>query len=65
MDDALLVRRFKGFGDLPRDGQRLVERNRTPRDPLRKVFALDQLHHERRDAATLFEPIDARDVRMV
>ena len=28
MDDALLVRRFERFGDLPRDRQRLVERDR-------------------------------------
>ena len=26
VDDALLVRRVERFGDLPRDGQRLVER---------------------------------------
>ena len=28
MDDALLVRGFERLGDLPRDRQRLVERNR-------------------------------------
>ena len=34
MDDALLVRRFERVGDLPRDGQRLVERDRPARDAL-------------------------------
>ena len=29
VDDPLLVRRFERFGDLPRDRQRLVERNRA------------------------------------
>ena len=37
MDDAVLVRGFERFGDLPRDRQRLVERNRPARDPLREV----------------------------
>ena len=57
MNDALLVRRFQGLGDLPRDGQGLVERHSClPRqsargaeagDPLRQILTLDQLHHER------------------
>ena len=32
---------------------------------LREVVALDEFHHERSDAAALFEAVDARDVRMV
>ena len=34
MNDPLLVRRLERFGDLPRDRQRLVERNRPARDPV-------------------------------
>jgi hypothetical protein len=34
MDDALLVRRFKGLRDLLRDRQGFVDRNRSTRDPL-------------------------------
>jgi hypothetical protein len=34
VDDALFVRRFKRVGDLPRDRQRLVERNRSLRDAI-------------------------------
>ncbi len=33
MDDALLVRGFKRLGDLPCDGQHVVERNGATRDP--------------------------------
>ena len=65
MNDPLLVRRFERLGDLPRDRQRLVERNRAARDPLRQVLALDELHDERGDALGFFESIDRRDVRMI
>ena len=47
MDDPLLVRRFERLGDLPRDRQRLVDRDRAARDPLREILALDEFHHER------------------
>ena len=47
MDDPLLVRRRQRLGDLLRDWQRLVERNRSARDAVSEVFALDELHHER------------------
>ncbi len=65
MDDALLVRGFERLGDLRRDRQRLVDRDRPARDPLRQVLPLDQFHHERREAVTRFEAVDRRDVRMI
>ena len=65
MDDALLVRRFERLGDLPRDRQRLVERNRPVRDPIGERRPLDQLHHQRVQAAGVFEAVDLRDVRMI
>ena len=65
MDDPLLVRRFERLGDLLRDGQRFVERDRAARDALRQILALDELHHERLDAAAFFEAVDVRDVRMI
>ena len=34
MDDSLLVRRFQRFGDLLRDREHFVERDRAARDPL-------------------------------
>ena len=47
MNDALLVRGFERLGDLPRDRERLVERERPARDAVGERLALDQLHHER------------------
>ena len=65
MDDPLLVCRFERFGNLLRDGQRLVERDRAARDALRQVVALDQLHHDRAHTAAFFEAVDVRDVRVI
>ena len=52
MHDTLFVRGGEGVGKLPRDMQRFVHRQRTARDPLREVLALDELHHERALAAS-------------
>ena len=65
MDDALFVRRFQRFGDLPGDRQCFVERERPLRDAVGERRAFDQLHHEGADAVRLFEAIDLRDVGMV
>ena len=65
MDDPLLVRRLERLGDLLRDRQRLVERNRAPRDPLREILALDEFHDERLHAVGVLQAVDRRDVRMV
>ena len=51
VDDPLLVRGFERLGDLPRDGQGLIERDRAAGDALRQVLALDQLHDQRPDTA--------------
>jgi hypothetical protein len=52
-------------GDLPRDGDRLRDRQRPPRDHLRQVLALDQLHHQRAATVALLETVDGGDVRVV
>ena len=65
MDDALPVRGFQGFRDLPGSWQGLVERNRAPRETLGQVFALDQFHDERFGGVALFHPMDMGDVRMI
>ena len=65
MDDPLLVRRFERFGDLLRDRQRLVERDRAARDALRQVVALRRAPSRARDAVSFFEAVDARDVRVI
>ena len=61
----LLVRRLERLGDLLRDWQGLVERNRSARDALRQILAFDELHDEGRHAVRLFEPEDLRNVRMI
>ena len=65
MDDALFVRRFQRFGNLPGDRQCLVERDRPLRDAVGERRAFDQLHHESADAVRPFEAIDLRDVGMI
>ena len=47
MDDALLVRALERVGDLPRDRQRVVERDRSLCDPIRQRRTLDELEDER------------------
>ncbi len=65
MDDPLLVRGLQRFGDLPRDRQRLVERHRALRDPIRERRPLHELQDERAYAVGVFEAVNGRDVRMV
>ena len=65
MDDALLVRGFERFGDLSRDRQRFVERQRTLRDAVRERRALDELEHQRVRARIFLESVDRADVRMI
>ena len=53
------------FGDLLRNRQRLIHRNRTTRDALRQILAFDQFHDRGGDVRSLLEALDRRDVRMV
>ena len=65
MDDPLLVRCFERVRDLPGDGQRLIDRHRTARDPLRQIVTLDEFHDEGGQASALLEAVDAGNVRMI
>ena len=65
MNDPLLVRGLQRLGDLFRDRQRLIDRDRPAHDALGEIIALDQFHHERRDAPAFFKTVDVRDVRMI
>ena len=65
MDDPLLVRRFERLGDLRRHRQRVGQRDRAARDPLRQVLALDEFHDQRLDAVGFFGAVDGRDVWMI
>ena len=52
-------------GDLFRDRQRFVDRDRATHDSLRQIVAGHQLHDERVDIARLLESVNDRDVWMV
>ena len=47
MDDPLFMGGFERLRDLPGDGQRLVERDRSLRNPVGQRRSLDQFQHER------------------
>ena len=55
----------EGLGDLLRDGERLVDRNRSLFDALRQRRPFDQFQDQRPHALGLFQPVDAPDVRVV
>ena len=65
MDDPLLVCRFEGFGDLARDGERVIDRHAATRDPIREGVPLDELENERVGVAAVLKAVDRADVRMV
>jgi hypothetical protein len=65
MDDPRLVRRFESLGDLLRNRERVLERDRSLRDPIGERRAFDELEHQRVNTTGIFETVDAADVRMV
>ena len=65
MDDAGIVRGFERQGDLMREEQRLVGRNRALGDAIGERGSFDQFQHEGRLAILLLEAVDGRDVRVV
>lgn len=65
MNDSVLVRRLERVRDLLCDRQRLIERHRAARDPLRKILALDQFHDESTDTARFFKAVNVGDVGMI
>ena len=65
MNDALLVRRFQGFGDLFGDWQGFVERDRSLLDAVRQRRPFDEFEDQRPDALSLLQPVDAPNVGVV
>ena len=61
MHDPVVVRGREPVGDLSRDAERLVERNRPLLDALGQRRPLDELHDER----LVLDAVDRRDVRMI
>ena len=65
MNDAALVSRLERVGDLPRDRERFIDRNRPVRDAIGKRRPFDQLHDQEWPGLALFEAVNVRDVWMV
>jgi hypothetical protein len=65
VNDVLLMRRFERIGDLHRDVERLVGRDRTCGDAVGERGAFHELHRERGRLAAALEPVDLRDIRMI
>ena len=57
--------RVQRLGNLFRDRQRFVDRDRPACKALRQILALDQFHHQRAHTAGFFETVNVRDIRMV
>ena len=65
MDDAAFVRGFERVGDLTGDCQRIVQRQRSTGDQIRKRVTFDELEDDARRAGGLLESIDGGNVGMV
>ena len=67
VDDSLLVGRFEGFGDLLRDGQRLVERDgvRASTAVRRSSPSTSSITRALTPSASFVQPVDGGDVRMI
>ena len=65
MNDALLMRSFKSFGDLFRNRESFVYRDSTLADPVSQSRPFYQLEHQRLLPLSFFQPVDMPDVGMV
>ena len=73
MDDPLFVGRFERLRDLPRDRQRLINRNRLVRETIGERRSLDQLQDEGLQCGLprawrgdrFFKAVNRGDVRMI
>ena len=65
MNDALSVRRFEGFGDLLRDLERFVHRDRALLQSIRQRLAFDEFEHQKARARGLVDFMNRSDVGMI
>src|SRR5262245_28313606 len=65
MDDASFVRGLERFGDLLRDRNRFLDRQRTSLDARRERLTVDELEDEESMPIGLFETVNASDVLMI
>ena len=61
----LLVSGFKRLGNLLRDRQHLVERERAFRDALREILTFDEFHHDGMQAGRPLDRVNGGDVWMI
>ena len=65
MNDAAIVSGLEPLGDLHKERQQLIERNRTLPDPICQCLALDELHDQEARFFVGLETVQRRDVGMV
>jgi hypothetical protein len=63
--DAGVVGRLERHRDLPRDGERLVERKRLARDANLERVAFHQFHDDGAAVVRLLDPVNSGGVRMI
>jgi hypothetical protein len=59
------VGRFERLGNLPRNWERIIDREWPFADAVGESRAFDQFHHQRRRAVALLQAVDLCDVGMV
>ena len=65
MDDPFLMRGVERVGDLPRDRDRLGDRQWPTRQTIGERRSFDELENQRRDAIGFFQPVNRADVGMI
>ena len=65
MDHALFVGGLEGIGNLLRDRQRFIKRNRPSGNSISEGWPVDQFHDERAYAVRFFHTKDVGDIRMI
>ena len=65
MHDAIRMRKCDGVGNLPRDLQGFLDRQRPARDALRQCVAGHELEHQQQAARGIFDTVDGADARVV
>ncbi len=65
VNNPVLVRRFQRLGDLLRDEQRLIDRDRTLCDAVGERGPFDELQDERPGRVGVFEAVDGADVGVI
>ena len=64
MDEAPAMGGVQGIGDLAAVAQHLIERQRSPLQPLRQRLSLEVFHDEEVDAVVTADVVERADVRV-